>query len=151
MPDPSNSYVTSATITSTGQIEITVKVNDFESGGHVEISGHATQSGGAFANYYAILPVPDPDPDGVKSVKATAVPVPPQRFRQSEEITVVVRVAKVWVTVLGGPDPGVIGATDPPVWPKVKQVVDLNGGAMYPEQPNNPTLGTIPPSPAAGA
>jgi hypothetical protein len=52
-----NAYVTSAKFTG-GKIELTVVVDDYKSGGYVEISGQATQANGAFANFYNIEEVP---------------------------------------------------------------------------------------------
>lgn len=165
MPDPSNSYVTDATFNG-GKITLTVRVDSFTAGDYVEISGHATQSSGAFANYYSIEEVPadpaDPaspatpadaatpaspaTPAGTaappavytpKTVTVTADPVPPQRFLPSEDITVVVRVAKVWVTVLGGQNQsrakGSKPAETPPDthWNIIRQVTDMKGNFDY--------------------
>jgi hypothetical protein len=156
MPLMPDSYVTSATFNPAGQIELEVLVNTFKPGEYVEISGHATQTGGAFANYYDIKQVLPADSDGNQYVTVTATPIPPQKFYNDEDVTVVLRVAKLWVTVLGQqskqPSPP---TTQPPAaqaaatWGVVKQVADINGGAMYP-QSGPSTLGTIPPPPAAG-
>jgi hypothetical protein len=138
MPDPSsNSYVTDATFGG-GKITLTVRVDNFSPGDYVEISGHATQSSGAFANYYSIEEVPNPtNTVAVNTVTVTAVPVPPQRFIPWEDVTVVVRVAKIWVTVLGGASqPGTPTrppAVTPPqtVWNVIRQVTDMKGNFDY--------------------
>jgi hypothetical protein len=101
----SDSFVTSAELTTdaTGtQIALTVQVDNFESGKTVEISGHATQGDGAFANYYVLKQVPDADPNngGHKIVTVTTRPIPPSQFGQNQEVTVVLRVSMVWATVL---------------------------------------------------
>ena len=148
MPSPSNSYVTSATFNAAGQIELTVRVDNFPPGDYVEISGHATQTSGAFANYYSIEVVPalpantsnpanPPAANAPNTVTVTADPVPPQRFLPNEDVTVVVRVAKVWVTVLGGqPQPKPAWSQPPPtppqtVWNVVRQVTDMKGNFDY--------------------
>lgn len=101
----SDSFVTSAELTTdaTGtQIALTVQVDNFESGKTVEISGHATQADGAFANYYDLRQVPAADPGngGHKVVTVTTRPIPPSQFGQDQEVTVVLRVSMVWATVL---------------------------------------------------
>ena len=99
MPHP---YVTTATITS-DLIEITVEFDYAESSTYVEVSGSATQSGGAFANFYDIKETTaSPGPAGpYPTVSVSAHPLPPQKFRKDEDVTFVIRVAKVWLTVLG--------------------------------------------------
>jgi hypothetical protein len=120
MPHP---YVTSAEIKG-DYIEIGVETDDYAAGSYIEISGHATQTGGAFANFYAIAKVPGTPPsttttttattttitmtttnntDGEKdsSVYVEAHPLPPNQFKKDEDVTIVVRVGKVWLTVLG--------------------------------------------------
>jgi len=76
----------------------------FEANEYVEISGHATQSGGAFANIYEIAQVPTANgPESDPSIDVTVESRSTNQFRKDQDITVVVRVAKVWVTVLGNP------------------------------------------------
>ena len=96
-----NSYVTSAKLTG-GKMKFSVIVDDFEANEYVEISGSATQSGGAFASIYELAKVPAKanNANGESSVDVTAVPLPPWEFRKDQDVTVVIRVAKVWVTVL---------------------------------------------------
>jgi hypothetical protein len=127
-PPPSNSWVTSATFTTDNaeqlQISLTVQVDDFLSGQTVEISGHATQENGAFANYYDIQKVPDPvtgaDGKSHKNVTVTTHPLPPNNFMQGQPITIVLRVSKVWVTVLTAQAPGTtVFTTSDPAKPAV--------------------------------
>jgi hypothetical protein len=109
MANGANSYVTNVSFTN-GQIELTIRVDDFKSGGYVEITGQATQTGGAIAPYNEVVSVPatpnaGPDPDdppGTQHYEVTvkATPMKDFQFWQSEEITVVTRVARVWLTVL---------------------------------------------------
>lgn len=109
MPDPSNSFVTSAAFTtdaqSVTQIALAVQVDDFVEGETVEISGQATQIGGAFANYYDIQKVPaavtGTDGKPHKTVTVTTHPIPEFPFVEGQQVTVVLRVSRVWVTVLG--------------------------------------------------
>jgi hypothetical protein len=108
MPD---SFVTSAALTTddqTGtQVTLTVQVDDFAVGETVEISGQATQAGGAFANYYELKKVPaavnGADGKPHKTVTVTTHPIPPNNFLQGQEVTVVLRVSMVWATVLAPP------------------------------------------------
>jgi hypothetical protein len=138
---PTNSYVTSATITG-GKIALTVRVDDFPVDEYVEVSGHATQSGGAFANFYDIRQVPkDEDPKlGYRYVTVATDPIPPQRFREDQDVTVVLRVAMVWLTVLGGGSSQVETtsqdriktAQENTTWGRIRQVSDMNGGSWTP-------------------
>jgi hypothetical protein len=107
MPD---SWVTSVTITDTAQLKLSVQLDGFKPGRNVEISGQVTQSGGAFANFYDIQPVPaEPNAADLNnpsvlthySVDVLTNPLPPHKFRDDQDVTVVLRVSKVWLTVLG--------------------------------------------------
>ena len=71
-------FVTSAMIKN-GLIELTVEFDHLDSGSYVEVSGSATQIGGAFASFYDIQEVPAgfSDPSGPNpSVKGVG-PRPP--------------------------------------------------------------------------
>jgi hypothetical protein len=136
MPD---SWVTNAALTkdAAGQLQISlaVQVDDFVSGQTVEISGHATQENGAFANYYDIQKVPVPDATGHMTVTVKTHPLPPNNFSQGQDITIVLRVSKVWVTVLTAQAPGTTALTnpDPPqpavegTWSHIKVVSSIDG------------------------
>jgi hypothetical protein len=148
MANGANSYVTNATFTN-GQITLTIRVDDFKSGGYVEITGQATQTGGAIAPYSRVVAVPTeptipPDPKiagdtGHYDVTVTATPMKKYQFWPTEEITVVTRVARVWLTVLGPPasDPsGSAGQTDPGqsgsmTWNQPKAVTQETDGSDY--------------------
>lgn len=99
-------YVDSATVAD-DKITLRVEVSDFSAaGGFVEISGEATQVGGAFAIIFAKAEVPagpngDGEDKGRTFVNVTADAIPPHGFRKGQDITVFVRVSRVWVTVLG--------------------------------------------------
>src|SRR5216683_515744 len=92
MPFP---YVDSATIKN-DSIELAVEVDPNDSGTYVEVSGSATQTGGAFANFYDIRPVPAApnDPDDPTSTKryvfVSAHAIPPNKFREDQDVTVVI-------------------------------------------------------------
>jgi hypothetical protein len=100
MPHP---FVTTASVKN-DLIEITVEFDYSDSGSYVEVSGSATQSGGAFANFYDIAETTPglTGPTGAfPTVSVSAHPLPPNKFRKDEDVTFVIRVAKVWLTVLG--------------------------------------------------
>lgn len=140
MPYP---YVDSALI-SGDKIQLAVGVDNFEAGTYIEISGSATQTGGAFANFYDIQPVPNApnDPDDPTSqhryVFVSAHPLPPNKFREDEDITTVIRVGKAWLTVLGkAGQPELPGGIQPSVdgtkWDVVRRVSEITG-----DPPNHP-------------
>jgi hypothetical protein len=96
MPMP---YVISATINQENKLVLTVKIDDeFTTGEPLEISGHATQNGGAFAVFNVIENVPDRNPDGTAYIYVAATPSQP--FVKGHPVTVVLRAATVWATVL---------------------------------------------------
>jgi hypothetical protein len=99
MPNP---YVTNVTFRNS-QIVLTVRVDEFRPGESLEISGHATQNGAAFASFYDTQTVPKPNPDGTAYIYVKATPS--EQFEKGHSITVVLRAAKVWVTVLGDSPP----------------------------------------------
>jgi hypothetical protein len=134
MPDPlSNPYVRSARI-SNGLIEMTVELGPSDAGSYVEVSGSATQTGGAFANFYGIgeATIDPASPSGPNpTVKISAHTLPPNKFWNDEDVTFVIRVAKVWLTVLGpnavGLNPATKGpAVDGTTWDQIKRVSHLN-------------------------
>jgi hypothetical protein len=103
--EPSHPYVDSVSMAEDGeQITLSVEVTDFETHrGGIEISGQATQPGGAFATFSQAVNF---DKDATHKddgwfVNVTAKTIPPVMFNENQEITVFVSVAKVWVTVLG--------------------------------------------------
>ena len=99
MPNP---YVTGVTFKNS-QIVLTVLVDDYQAGESLEISGQATQNGGAFAAFYDTQTVPEHNPDGTAYIYVKATPS--QEFEKGRNVTVVLRAAKVWVTVLGDSPP----------------------------------------------
>jgi hypothetical protein len=129
----SHGFVTKATLQD-GKITFSVGVYGFEANEPVEISGYATQTGGAFANIYQIEQVPAmTDP----SVDVTVEPRSSKQFSKDEEVTVVIRAAKVWVTVLGSKPPVGVGSESPPpdgsiTWDDVQVVTNLNGDSGSP-------------------
>ena len=108
-----DSYVTRAEFDNKNII-LTVQVDDFTVGEAVEISGQATQNDAALATFYGIQKVPGPDSSKHSYLKVTADPGD-TKFEADQDVTVVARVAKVWVTVLskdpGNPDAGKIAWT----------------------------------------
>lgn len=89
-------YVTKVTLKD-GQIVLTVEFDAAAAGQPFEIAGHATQNGGAFANFYDVQ-VPASAPDG--TVVAYVKSAPLQQFKNDENVTVVLRASRVWATVL---------------------------------------------------
>ncbi len=79
-------------------ISLTIGVYGFEAGTRVELSGTATQTGGAMATFYDIQDLPPAGPDGGSFL--TVIAVPTTEFVAGEVITVVGRAAKIWATVL---------------------------------------------------
>lgn len=98
----SNPYVTNVTIKN-NQVVLTIKIDDLPPGEPLEISGQATQNDGALAVFYDLQPVPEPTPDGTIYMYVKAVPS--QSFKKGHAVTVVLRAARVWTTVLGAPQP----------------------------------------------
>jgi hypothetical protein len=93
----SNPYVTKVTLKKK-QIVLTVKLEGFTAGDPIELSGYATQNGGAFAVFNDIQKVPEPNPDDTTIMYVTAAPS--RDFEEGDAITVVLRAAMVWATVL---------------------------------------------------
>lgn len=94
MPFP---WVTDVTLKN-NQMVLTVKIEGFTSGERIELSGYATQNGGAFAVFNGLQVVPEPTPDGKITMYVTALSW--QNFVTGHPVTVVLRAARVWVTVL---------------------------------------------------
>lgn len=125
LANASHPWVYSATVTP-GGITFSVEVTDIHTtAGAIEITGTATQVNGAFAPIYYITDVPD-GPNGDKNdddqkcryfVNVPAIPTPGHVFDPNEDLTVFIRVSKVWVTVIGS---GIDGPAKPnipiPTW-----------------------------------
>ena len=92
----SEPWVTRATIIG-GQLLLTVQVDEFVAGESLEISGYATQHGGALATAFDIQNVIR-NRDGSATMYVTAKSS--QAFQEGYDITVVLRAARVWMTVL---------------------------------------------------
>jgi len=104
MPDGSKSHslVTGAKIDGKN-IVLTVNVDSFAPGEYVEISGCATQAyetqgEGGFATFSEIQEIKNTKSDKPAELKVKAKLT--KDFQQDQDVTVVVRVAKVWITVL---------------------------------------------------
>ena len=132
-PSPPYPYVSSATIRN-NVIELTVELGHSDSGSYVEVSGSATQTSGAFANFYGIEEgTPGrSDPNGPKpTVNVSAHPLPPNKFRKDEPVTCVIRVARAWLTVLGPEHPPleqetqVSPAVEGTTWNQLRRVASI--------------------------
>jgi hypothetical protein len=146
MPD---SYVTNATIAGS-QLTFQVQVDDFKPNSVIEISGQATQSGGAFAPISEVKTVPA-QPTGDKGeyyVDVTARKMGEYPFRDDQDVTVFVRVSRVWVTVLGPQGQAATGeeagheAGDGMKWNQVRKVSEIDDDsssvqASYGQQPTS--------------
>ena len=103
----SNSLVTRAEIDGNKHIVLSIDVDAFKPGEYVEVSGCAAQtsyeaqSNGGFASFGEIQKIKNPDSTG--TVKLTVTAKPTRKFKQGLDVTVAVRVAKVWITVLSDP------------------------------------------------
>jgi hypothetical protein len=124
-------YVQNAAIVN-NLIEITVVFDYAETDSYAEISGSATQSSGAFANFYDIkkvTPAPTGADDDHPTASVSAHPLPPNNFVAGEDVTFVIKVAKVWLSILGPDqkiDPNISGQD--PRWNVVKQVSVVSDG-----------------------
>jgi hypothetical protein len=118
----SEPWVTRATIIG-GQLLLTVQVDEFVAGESLEISGYATQHGGALATAFDIQNVIR-NRDGSATMYVTAKSS--QAFQEGYDITVVLRAARVWMTVLrqqGEPPTGILErppAEEGTVWDSVR-------------------------------
>ena len=123
MPLMANPYVENVAFIK-NQIVLAIRVNEYPENEVLEISGYATQSNGALAVFNDIKAVPKPNPDGSDYMYVEAAPS--QGFKKGQAVTVVLRAAKVWVTVLGDSPPkqGVpvprVGAGDGSTWNYIK-------------------------------
>lgn len=102
MPPEPRPQVTNFTLKN-NQIVLTIKIEGFATGEPIELSGHATQEGGAFAVFNDLQIVPEPNPDNTITMYVTALSS--QNFEKGHPVTVVLRAARVWATVLGETQP----------------------------------------------
>jgi len=119
-----NGYVTKVTLRN-NQVVVKIGLDDFTPRESVEISGYATQAGGAFAVFNDIQLVPERDPDGEITMWVKAPPS--ADFKKGKAVTVVLRAARVWTTVLGEREPGSSPDQDEPTdegmtWDDVREV-----------------------------
>jgi hypothetical protein len=97
----SEPWVTRVTVQG-NQLLLTVQVDEFLPNEPIEISGYVTQHGGAIATVYDIQAVTK-NPDGTATMYVNAAPA--QGFQDGYDVTIVLRAARVWVTVLKQPGP----------------------------------------------
>ena len=124
----SHTLVTSAKIDGKN-IVLTVNVDSFTPGEYVEISGCATQAyetqgEGGFATFSEIQKIKK---NNTKKPAALEVKAKLTKgFQQDQDVTVVVRVAKVWITVLSPGKPEISQRSPTagplPVWDSVEGV-----------------------------
>jgi hypothetical protein len=104
MPLMPNPYVKNVAFVD-GNIVLAIRVDEYPVNEVLEISGYATQAGGAFAVFNDIQPVRERNPDGTDLMYVKASPSPAYDFKQGHDVTVVLRAARVWTTVLGESPP----------------------------------------------
>jgi hypothetical protein len=113
-PVPPHPWVTDVTFKD-NQIVLTVKIEGFNSGETIELSGYATQVGGAFAVFNDLQTVPEPNPGNKILMYVTSLSS--RGFVEGDAVTVVFRAARVWTTVLEEGEEGESGGyekTGPP-------------------------------------
>ena len=142
----SHPYVYSVSLDG-NQLTLLVEVTNFQgTEGAIEVSGQASQVNGAFANISSFVDIAHATANAkgelVATVTANADPAHP--FTGGEDVTIFVRVAKVWITVLGAPE-GVTSATASPTWNVLRAVTQIDGEA-WPVPAGSPAPGAGPAS-----
>jgi hypothetical protein len=114
MPPQPYPWVTDVTFKD-NQIVLTVKIEGFNPGETIELSGYATQKSGAFAVFNDLQTVPEPNPGNKIFMYVTSLSS--RDFVDGDAVTVVFRAARVWTTVLEEGEDGESGGyekTGPP-------------------------------------
>ena|SRR5215831_2001980 len=97
-------WVKSVTLTP-GKMTLSVEVTDFQpETGPIEITGEVTQANGAWARISTIADRDTATKEGDKyfvDVDAEVIPTPDHPFTTEDDVTIFVRVAQTWITVLG--------------------------------------------------
>jgi hypothetical protein len=131
----SHTMVTQVEIDNDNAVKVSVQVDAFMPGESVEISGYVAQHHGAFA-YFNEFKTITTKVGGSVTLEVKADPAPNSAaFQKGHDVTVFLRAAKVWVTVLAeGQDqqPGISvpNVAEPgTVWGKIKGVA---GPEKYP-------------------
>lgn len=110
-PAPPHPWVTDVTFKD-NQIVLTVKIEGFNSGETIELSGYATQDGGAFAVFNDLQTVPEPNRGNKILMYVTSLSS--RGFVEGDAVTVVFRAARVWTTVLAEGESDGYETTGPP-------------------------------------
>lgn len=107
------SYVTSAQIDGQKNVVLSLEVGGFTSGQAVEISGYAIQAGdyGGFATFSQVQIINANKPGGIAELTVKATTARGKGFVTGTDVTVVLQVSKVWMTVLSEQDPSTSGPT----------------------------------------
>jgi len=82
------------------KVTVSVKVDGFEPGTAVEISGYATQANGTIATFRDVQEMPANGGQGALMVVAGVPVLPSGGFSAGVPIVVVARAADVWVTTM---------------------------------------------------
>ena len=97
----SHTKVTQVKIVDANTVEVSIEVDAFMPGQSVEISGYVAQNNGAFAAFNDFQTI-NTKLGETANLTVTATPAPESdAFQQGRDVTIFLRTAKVWVTVLG--------------------------------------------------
>ena len=136
MPPQPFPWVTDVTFKD-NQIVLTVKIEGFNPGETIELSGYATQNGGAFAVFNDLQTVPEPNPGNKIFMYVTSLSS--RGFVEGDAVTVVFRAARVWTTVLEEGEEGEPGgyptAPQPPELAEDGTSWSRRRAAAYPAPP----------------
>jgi len=136
MPPQPFPWVTDVTFKD-NQIVLTVKIEGFNPGENIELSGYATQDGGAFAVFNDLQTVPEPNRGNKILMYVTSLSS--RGFAEGDAVTVVFRAARVWTTVLEegeeGESSGYPTAPSPPELAEDGTSWSRRRSAAYPAPP----------------
>jgi hypothetical protein len=147
MSNGANSYVTNVEIDNDSTIKVSLDVDAFMPGELVEISGYVAQNHGAFATFNEFKTITTKLGD-TANLTVTATPCPTSNeFQKGQAVTVLLRAAKVWVTVLAEGQPQQLGAplnvAEPGTrWGKIKGVAGPEKYSSGPWEGNQPASAT---------
>jgi hypothetical protein len=120
------SHVTSVHLFDDGSVQVNVLFDGFTADEPVEISGYVTQTDGAYSSFYLYTTAPNPAPDQPWVTVPVTIDAGIKDLRDSDHMTTVTKVAKVWPTVLESKPAGT-----PTTGPGL--------GDRLPKDPSNPT------------
>ena len=140
MPD---SHVISAKINGKKNIVLSIYVDAFIPGESVEISGYAMQDyDGGFATVSEVQTINPSESGAAATLTVTATTVPGKEFVEGQDVTIVLQVSKVWMTVLSEQRPS--ASYEPASQPAPEHhewgfVETVGGPDKYPSRPPQST------------